>query len=65
MSMLDDLPKIPQLPLNQLEQAFQLLAEEKPPPVQGPLSHLSPEEWALLECLLVSLLLERQFSPVH
>ena len=45
------------LALNCLVTEFQILPEE--------LKHLSPLDWLLLENLLGSLELERQYSPLH
>jgi hypothetical protein len=53
------------LSLKQIERAFKYLANqyERNPPQE--LENLNLKEWQQLECLLVSLEAEKQFSQVH
>ena len=52
--------------LEQLGQAFQLLALPRPPEkIPKPFHRLNPSEWLALESLLVLLLEQRQVQTVH
>ena len=52
--------------LEQLSQAFQVIAEQwEPEQLPRPLDKLKPEEWELLELLLIRLLLAKTYSSVH
>jgi hypothetical protein len=53
------------LPLKQVELALQCLAQEQLDFLPPELEKLSPVEWFLLEQLLNSLMLEKQYSRVH
>jgi hypothetical protein len=50
---------------NQVEQALAYLANPVSEPLPEPLSKLNSAEWYLLERLLVTLLEEKDSSPVH
>jgi len=54
------------LTLEQLGQAFHLLAMPRPPEkMPKPFHKLNPVEWVALECLLVELLQQKQVQTVH
>jgi hypothetical protein len=54
------------LSLEQLGQAFQLLALPRPPDkLPKPFHKLNPSEWLALESLLVALLEQKQVQTVH
>ncbi len=54
------------LTLEQLGQAFHLLALPRPPKkIPEPLHKLNPSEWLTLEFLLVTLLEQKQEQTVH
>ena len=54
------------LSLEQLGQAFQILAAPRPPDkLPKPLHKLNPSEWLALESLLVVLLEQKQVQTVH
>jgi hypothetical protein len=52
--------------LEQLGQAFHLLALPRPPEkLPKPFHKLNPSEWLALECLLVTLLEQKRGQSVH